>query len=892
MFEKLVGNLLSGYLSQYFKDIQIEQLKITVWNEEVLLENVELILEAFDYLQLPFALKQGRVGRLSIKIPWKKLGWDPIVIILEDIFISASQREDQEWSMDAVGKREFAGKKAKLAAAELAKLKKRVCDSQAGQSFISYITAKILDSIQVSVRNFHVMYTDVQSDPKLFQGHIMFGLKFSSLMIMKQIPTGTSSGRGRGGQVNIVVEIKGLELYSIMFQGKMELIPVPSAVNIGAGRSTTFAEKTYDSLLAPCDVSLLLLANRSGKLGEYAPQYSITAELTGLVLSLDEAQLHQLLFLWDYLCTSQLREKYGRYRPWCSSLSRKHVGWQILWWHYAQEAVLSDVRKKLRKTSWKYLGERLNFRRSYIKLYKTKLDFLRKEQQVPADTLEDLEQMEKESELDDILNYRSAAEYELQEILSRSSTLNMGTFDADISVDKSRIDEHSTGKSRGWLNWLSRGMLGAGGTDDSGQFSGVVSDEVIKDIYEATEFRPPASSNSVIVANDEIYLCAMKFSIHQISATLRSKKHDQEIAELMFNGATIESKLWKDWTTVSATVKSGKMVDPCSKKITMLTRTPIVEKNNLDNEEHSCSVHVDVSPNHDVELSIKGILQGIELTVDTDYISNLMEFFDVFKSFKFQQERVLLSLNEFGDVNTRLLSKAEYILSGHKKVMWDITIINVCINVPWRNTSSEKCKLVMESGSFTFMSKHYLESHSSHVEEQPYIVKNLLNSISSCGLYRDIKLEDLYHYVEINLNDFEIRVMDSDYSREFSILEKFCASITVAFCVIPDESILKQLEVFVIIQSIHAHFSPSIYSAVVEVVSHLGILQSKAESLMRDIPDPHDIMSNVPKASSFGFSISSNLESVSLQVDISNNEDNGNALMISLLELDIQYVLL
>lgn len=27
--------------------------------EEVLLENVELILEAFDYLQLPFVLKQG-----------------------------------------------------------------------------------------------------------------------------------------------------------------------------------------------------------------------------------------------------------------------------------------------------------------------------------------------------------------------------------------------------------------------------------------------------------------------------------------------------------------------------------------------------------------------------------------------------------------------------------------------------------------------------------------------------------------------------------------------------------------------------------------------------------------------------------------------------------------
>lgn len=48
------------------------------------------------------------------------------------------------------------------------------------------------------------------------------------------------------------------------------------------------------------------------------------------------------------------------------------------------------------------------------------------------------------------------------------------------AADNSVEDEHSSSKPRGWLNWLSRGMLGAGGTDDSSQFSGVVSDEVIK----------------------------------------------------------------------------------------------------------------------------------------------------------------------------------------------------------------------------------------------------------------------------------------------------------------------------------------------------------------------------------------------------------------------------
>ena len=94
--------------------------------EEILLENVELILEAFDYLQLPFALKSGidflmplqcfpvcqslhcckvlvllccfagRIGKLSIRIPWKKLGWDPIIFVIEDVFVCACPREDSE----------------------------------------------------------------------------------------------------------------------------------------------------------------------------------------------------------------------------------------------------------------------------------------------------------------------------------------------------------------------------------------------------------------------------------------------------------------------------------------------------------------------------------------------------------------------------------------------------------------------------------------------------------------------------------------------------------------------------------------------------------------------------------------------------------------------------
>ncbi|KAF1899682.1 hypothetical protein Lal_00019812 [Lupinus albus] len=876
MFEGLVHQLLLGYLGRYFKDIQKEQLKIRL--EEVLLENVELILEAFDYLQLPFALKKGRVGRLSIKIPWKK-PWDPIIIILEDVFVSASQRGDEEWSADAVEKREFSGKKAKLAAAELGKLSRRVCGSNAGQSFISHVTAKILDSIQVDIRNFHILYSDVQND----LGHIMFGLKFSNLT-MKQNPIGSSNGRVRVGQEHKIVEIKGLEFYFSMFRGSMDLVTMNSVGSYSAGNIGSEG-KHYNSILSPCDVTLIISANRSQKLDDNTPQYSITAELTGLVISFDEAQLQQMFIVWDYVCTCRLREKYGRFRPWHCPLPRKFEGWQILWWHYAQESVLSDVRKKLKKTSWRYLGVRLSYRRKYINLYKMKLDFLQQEQPVDDDVLRELEQMEKESDLDDILNYRSAAEYEMREFLAKSSSPNNGRIHTDVPTEKSFNDEN-TAKSRGWLNWLSRGMLGAGGTDDSSQFSGVVSYDV-KDISEATEFHPIDSSWVDVAAKHDSCIFALKLEIHELSVTIYSKTYGRGIAEIILESGIVESKLYEEHGIIVSNFKSGKMVDPRSREIILHVRRPVVENNVLDTVGHSCSIELNFSSNRDTDMSVKGMLQQLEVTFDANILFNLLEFYDVFTSFKFHNERVLLSLNGIKNDNTRLLSKAEYVFADNKKVMWDITIFDVVINLPWRNSASEYCNLVMKSRSLCFKSTISLDYFSSEVDEQSYSVKKFLKSMSSSGVYLGIKLQDLYHYFDVKLNDFMITI-NSGQSQKFSILENFSSSFFLAFCVIPDESILKQLEVYVLIESLKAHFSPSIYGAFLELITHLGTTLLRDESETLNCPYSSDMVSVVPN-STFGVSIISKFGPVDLDVDLENSVDNSSELVVSLQEMDIQY---
>ncbi|KAI3688356.1 hypothetical protein L1987_82068 [Smallanthus sonchifolius] len=888
MFEGLVRQLILGYLGQYIKDIHREQLKITLWNEEVLLENVELILEAFDYLELPFALKQGRVGKLSIRIPWKKLGWDPIIIILEDILVCASQREDEEWGTDDVERREFAGKKAKLATAELAKLSQRVCDNQTGKSFISYITAKIIDGIQITIRNAHVVYGDMSNG----KAQTIFGLKLTSLTAMKQNLTGLSSGKVRIGQVNKLIEIQGLEIYCRTSHGCAKDLCTDNGEGSMSMVAASSQSDEHIHLLAPVDVSASLSVNRSGRLENNAAQYSIDVELSSLVLSLNEDQLQQILYLYDYLCTCRLREKYGRFRPWGSPLSERPMRWQIKWWHYAQQSVLSDVRKRLKKTSWKYLGERVGRKRRYVKLYKLKLECLRKEEPLDDAIVLELDQMEKSSDIDDILSYRSTAEHEIQEFLV-DSAIGIGANEAN-TFDKLVDDDQLSSKPQGWLKWLSRGMLGAGGTDDSSQFSGVVSDEVIKDIYEATKFHPAPSPVLDATGSDGILLSSIKLSINRISATLRNRKFNRAIAELVFEENLVECMIWEESAVVTASVDAVEMMNPINENAILLVKKGVSEEHFLEMGKPSLNIQAYIpKANREGELTLKVMLEPIEVTCDPTFFLNVMELYTVLNSYNSHEERVLKSLNGLNDVKSRLLSKAEYIFSSRKRMMLDISLINVKIIIPWKNGKSEMHKLVLGLTAVTFTSKRDIDCFAPDINVPSQFVRNLVDIESSNELLNGIQIQDLHDHFETKIIDFEINLFVPFYPYTFPILEKVNASFAIARCIVQDESLLKALEVYVVVATVWAHLSPSIIGAILELLESLSMLHHSPHLVTSAPVSSYDMDLNNPKnISSSRISVIANLESSNVIVDLENGLEASCTLTVSLQESDIRFVIM
>ncbi|KAH9330466.1 hypothetical protein KI387_002574, partial [Taxus chinensis] len=97
----------------------------------------------------------------------------------------------------------------------------------------------------------------------------------------------------------------------------------------------------------------------------------------------------------------------------------------------------------------------------------------------------------------------------------KENVLESESDSKDLVLEKQQIEERVTSKPRGWLSWLSLGMLGAGGTTDSSQFAGVISDDIIKDIYEATMYHPVMSSDIGIVSKGHGYLLSISIDAQQ-----------------------------------------------------------------------------------------------------------------------------------------------------------------------------------------------------------------------------------------------------------------------------------------------------------------------------------------------------------------------------------------
>eukprot|EP00200_Dunaliella_tertiolecta_P009165 CAMPEP_0202383310 /NCGR_PEP_ID=MMETSP1127-20130417/48383_1 /ASSEMBLY_ACC=CAM_ASM_000462 /TAXON_ID=3047 /ORGANISM="Dunaliella tertiolecta, Strain CCMP1320" /LENGTH=122 /DNA_ID=CAMNT_0048982763 /DNA_START=57 /DNA_END=421 /DNA_ORIENTATION=- len=122
MFEGQVAFYLNKYLGKYLNGLDAESLRISVWKGDVELRNLTLKPEALQDLDLPCTVKAGLLGRLTLKVPWARLGQEPVVAEFDRLYILAEPHQE-----DAGTKGKDAAEYiARLAEAELGHKRKKV----------------------------------------------------------------------------------------------------------------------------------------------------------------------------------------------------------------------------------------------------------------------------------------------------------------------------------------------------------------------------------------------------------------------------------------------------------------------------------------------------------------------------------------------------------------------------------------------------------------------------------------------------------------------------------------------------------------------------------------------------------------------------------------------
>ena len=163
MFEKLVEGIIQRFAGAYIEGFDPKNLNIGIWSGNVLIENVSLKKSIFDTLKMPLRMKFSHIGKIAMKVPWKNLANSPLEITLDGVYVNMGSLPQNEWNFtnyqDTETKvavlREYAlDCLAKMAEA----FENRDKQGEDSDSFTSRLLVKIIDNVQVTVRNIHVRF--------------------------------------------------------------------------------------------------------------------------------------------------------------------------------------------------------------------------------------------------------------------------------------------------------------------------------------------------------------------------------------------------------------------------------------------------------------------------------------------------------------------------------------------------------------------------------------------------------------------------------------------------------------------------------------------------------------------------------------------------------------
>ncbi|KAH9835542.1 vacuolar protein sorting-associated protein 13 [Rhodofomes roseus] len=471
--KEVLNIVFNRVLAPYVENLDMGQVNYGIGQGRVTLSNLRLKKGALDKFRLPVDVIEGHLGKFTLSLHWMNLGNQPVEVLVEDVYLLVVPSAESTYDSAEEEKRQQAAKMERIENAELLHVRGKSDvsqDSQQSEGLISSLIAKIINNLQVSVKNIHIRYEDKMSVPghPFAAGATLAGFTAASVNEKWQ-PAFIDS---KAGTIHKLSKLESLAMY---FDTDAESMAGLSHAQFIKKFTEQISRGDYlpdhQFILKPVTGEGRITMNRT--LDKETPRFDVQLLFDEIGVILDDNQYRDAISLVDMYHFYMRQHQYQKFRPKAEQLNENRPRALL---KFAGRAILDEVHEHRRRWTWAYFAERRNERHRYVELFK------KKQQNALVDPQEqrELDAFEKKLSYEDIRFYRSIARSQLRKDMASRRK---------IEEEKKQQAPAQTSWSS-WI-WGSSGSSSDGTTEappEDSAFTGEMTEEQRKQLYEALDY--------------------------------------------------------------------------------------------------------------------------------------------------------------------------------------------------------------------------------------------------------------------------------------------------------------------------------------------------------------------------------------------------------------------
>jgi vacuolar protein sorting-associated protein 13A/C len=358
-----------------------------------------------------------------VKVPWSRLGQEPVIVELDRIFVLAEPATDVEGGdADAVQDAKNARVKEDETKFVTAKQEESRKQELNNSSWLGSLISTIIGNLKLSITNIHIRYEDTESNP----GH-----PFAVGMTLAKLAAVTVDDDGKetfvtGGSLDRIQKSGELNRLSFYFDTDSEPWPTDKPWEqflppewskifepgikdyqsddiVKEGETPSWIQRRHNYLLEPVagTAQYFKLGNEDSRSPDRPAQKAVVI-LDDVTISLSERQYRDVLKLTENISTFSKRVQYAHYRP--------NVGVKEdarAWWQYSITAIMELQKKASGQMSWKQMLRLSHMRKQYVSKYVAALQA--NPDKITIDNNKEIQNLDRELDAGIILQWRMLA---------------------------------------------------------------------------------------------------------------------------------------------------------------------------------------------------------------------------------------------------------------------------------------------------------------------------------------------------------------------------------------------------------------------------------------------------------------------------------------------------